>query len=376
MTNEAERISNVQSQGALAWHRITSKRFKTEDIIHDWEAHKMEEAKVVAQATTPSAATIIGKNYHRTRMAFWAANRDYMAAHFELTDEGLLRLKEASSKPVAPALVVAAPVAQTPSVKLPKETAKNNGVEAKKLSPTEKAIFLFGVKAPEAEKVLSAPPVRAEKDADPLVQKDPLLRQIIEVALQEEEERKRAADLTSDSAWQQIVEQTYQEEQERIEFTRWLGQRTVEELEKLVVPSPKTGEAVWTGAVTVETYSPNHRFILFRSSTAPLLGNRGPIVKHDFRANGIPVTINHPQMLRMKDEKTGKMNRVIRSKVLNGKEHEYYCKAMEYQEGMYIKGYFTVNGAERHDLTRYFVCRNGAVHSISEVEYRKLENGI
>jgi hypothetical protein len=66
--------------------------------------------------------------------------------------------------------------------------------------------------------------------------------------------------------------------------------------------------------------------------------------------------------------------RLIRSRVVQSKSHEYYVKALQYQEGMYFKGYFVVDGEERHDLARYYICRKGKIESIDEAEYRLLEN--
>ena len=133
----------------------------------------------------------------------------------------------------------------------------------------------------------------------------------------------------------------------------------------------KHGEALWSDAVTVEQYEnyPLLRVIFVRSSTAPMFGTHGPTVKHDFRANGKPVTVNHEGMFRQLDNQ-----RLIRSKVVAGKSHEYYVKALQYQEGLYFKGYFVVDGEERAELARFYVCRSGKVVTIDEAEYRRLEN--
>lgn len=128
----------------------------------------------------------------------------------------------------------------------------------------------------------------------------------------------------------------------------------------------KQGSDLFVNAVKV-FYWPelNHRAIFFRSSTAPWLGD-GVNVKHDFRANDEPV--NHKHSLAYKQNNGHK---VIRSVTHKRGYHEYYCKALEYEDGMVIKGYFVVDGKEDAAVMapRYYRIQGDTVVTITEREY-------
>jgi len=126
------------------------------------------------------------------------------------------------------------------------------------------------------------------------------------------------------------------------------------------------GEDLWKEGVTIGNWPKlKHKAIFFCSSTAKFMGTGVPI-KHDFRANDEPVTHKHP--LAYKEDQRQK---VIRSVTHQRGAHEYYCKALEYQDGMVIKGYFVVDGKEDASIMapRYYRIHKEQVIPISELAY-------
>lgn len=315
---------NVASIAARKWHQITSTRLKVEGLVESWNEHVQAEAAEMVRQTTEAARTVVTKNFKDWRRVVWAENEALLVPHVERTEVGTLRLKNPPKGGGNPPKN-GAPAPAKPTV----------AVEGKKLSRTEQAILLASNKP-----VAAVQAVLQDMDID------------------DDEARKFKKD----------AEEAEANEKRLQEFVLWACQRADSEVLTL---REKTGEELWTNAVTVEQY-PNYpllRVIFVRSSTAPLFKTHGPTVKHDFRANGKPVTINHEQMFRQLDNQ-----RLIRSKVVSGRSHEYYVKALQYQEGMYFKGYFVVDGEEKQDLARYYVCQAGKVVTIDEAEYRRLEN--
>lgn len=95
----------------------------------------------------------------------------------------------------------------------------------------------------------------------------------------------------------------------------------------------------------------------------------GREVRHDYRANGLPVTTKHPQMLTMEDGQ-----RLIRSRDTD--DGKVYVKVLEYQDGMYFRGYFHVSGSasDVEDLTCYYQVNGDRIVKITAAEYQRLEN--
>ena len=143
--------------------------------------------------------------------------------------------------------------------------------------------------------------------------------------------------------------------------------------EQLIDLVKKTGDAQWAEPITVEKVQGTDGFtrhiIFVRSATSPLFGTHGPIVKHDFRADGKPVNVNHEAMFKQLDGL-----KLVRSKVFTSKVREYYVKGLNYRDGMRFKGYFVIDGTEQPNLARYYQVRGGAVVTITEEQYRDLEN--
>lgn len=138
----------------------------------------------------------------------------------------------------------------------------------------------------------------------------------------------------------------------------------------LVEHVQREGEALWREPIRVLCFPEDRRLraIFVLSSTAPLLRGEAssPVVKHDFRANGLPVTHAHPEAFRQADGL-----KVIRSKVVRKGHHEYYVKALNYQNGMFFKGYFVVDGTEDGSAVppRFYQVREERVTSLSEAAY-------
>lgn len=326
MSKAQESEQNVASTAAKKWHALVANKLTDEEIVDLWNGHVQAEASEMVRQTTEAGRSRTVRNYKRWRAVFWGENEARLDLTVERTEVGTLRLKQPPKKPTNPKPVVQE--VSTPRVVKSTVEASNT-----KLSATEKAILLATRKPIEAvETVL---PRLDDSDA---------------------------------KAMQRAAEEAEANEKRLQEYVLWACQRADAEVETL---RKKHGEALWSDAVTVEQYAnyPLLRVIFVRSSTAPMFGAHGPTVKHDFRANGKPVTVNHEGMFRQLDNQ-----RLIRSKVVAGKTHEYYVKALQYQEGMYFKGYFVVDGEERAELARFYVCRSGKVITIDEAEYRRLEN--
>jgi hypothetical protein len=320
MFDNTDSEQNVASTAAKKWHSLVAAKFSDEQIVDLWNEHVQAEANETLRQTTETGRSRTVANFKKWRRTFWNENEARLEKVVERTEVGTLRLKRpVQAKPPQP-----------PTLTLP---------EGMKLSATEQAILLSTRKPIEAvESVL----VRLDDS--------------------EATEIRRAA------------EEAEATERRLQDFVLWACEKADAEVDLL---KTRTGEALWSNAVTVETFEPYPllRIVFVRSSTAPMLGAHGPIVKHDFRANGKPVNTHHESMFRQLDGQ-----RLIRSRVIAGKAHEYYVKALQYQEGMYFKGYFVVEGEERGngrwgtDLARYYVLRDGKVVSITEAEYRRLEN--
>jgi len=138
------------------------------------------------------------------------------------------------------------------------------------------------------------------------------------------------------------------------------------------MPDMVQGEELWTNAVSVEVWPElNHRALFLCSSTIPKLLGIGPSVKHDFRVNNEPATHKHPLAIKQPDG-----DKVIRSKIFQKGAHEYYCKALEYQDGTVIKGYFVVNGREDSAVMapRFLQIQGDKVVRVSEDDYNSWLN--
>jgi len=155
-------------------------------------------------------------------------------------------------------------------------------------------------------------------------------------------------------------------------FIEW----TCQEADALLKEHQKNeGEALWSDPIKVRSFPADltKKAIFVLSSTAPLMRDvaGSPTVKHDFRANDQPVTHSHPEAFKQADGL-----KVIRSKVFKKGHHEYYVKALNYVNGMYIKGYFVVDGTEDPNTAppRFYQVRWEQAVRISAEAYQEITN--
>jgi hypothetical protein len=339
----SEKGANIASEASHALLKILSEKISDADLVDAWNMYSEKEASANVKAMLRGTkGDLRVTNYGRLRNVWFNEIADRLNTISDVGD-GLSRQLKPEFLPKAPPKPEPKP---EPKPVLAKTTAKARtaqpavppvppGLDTKKLSATEQAILIGksvqqGGGAAPIEKFLS------DLDGD-------------------------AAD-----ALRKAAEEALEAERVQQDFVLWACRKADEEVEKL---RQREGEGLWSNAVTVESFkTPGDplRVVLFRSSTAPF---HTSTVKHDFRANGSHVNHKHDLMFRQFDGQ-----KLIRSKVISGKSHEYYVKALRYQEGMYIRGFFVVDGQEKDDLARHYICKNGKVVAISEMEYRDLEN--
>lgn len=326
--NSVHPQATIRSQAAQGWHELSAEVWSDTDIMYVWNGSVSRQTAYEAKAPTKSAKTLVVHNYQTWRDAFWKVNEVRMARTFEKMPDGTITLRSTRSQ--------AKPVAGKPPVKA---IRKEPTPDVTGLSETEKAILLGS--RPMTPAAVTEITTVVETAAIPESERDEMLRAI--------EEADAAAKKQQD-------------------FMVWSGRKADSEADAM---RSRKGEGLWANAVTVEAFpdDPAMKIILVRSSTAPLMGTHGPTVKHDFRANGVPVNHKHNMMIRQNNGE-----KLIRSRVLQPKKHEFYAKGLQYQDGMFFKGYFEVDGVEQPNLTRYYVCRGNDVTQITESEYRDLEN--
>jgi len=306
--------SNISSNAALDFYAVVIEEMTPEQLVRTWNKHLKREAVCLARIKNEASKSRVESNYKRLRKELRTVNEELFERITDTTDEGGLRLKASAKEPAKASKASKADTLQTPP----------------NLTALERSILL-------------SCPIESRKN---------------DLVLTEEDKK----ELT------RMADEAMADLQKRQEFIGWACRLADSEADALKL---RKGERLWDKAVTVEIFpvDPTKKIIMVRSSTAPLLGDQGPIVKHDYRANGKPVKVNHEKMFRQADQQ-----KLIRSRVLVAKSHEYYVKCLDYQEGMYFKGYFEVNGIEQQELTRYFVVRNNNIVPINEMEYRELEN--
>lgn len=331
METEFRLDPNLSSRAASDFYAIVGIEVTPEQLVRIWNKYLKQEAVRCAEAGTKASHARITANFRRLRREFRDQNIEIIEDVAEFTDEGGLRLKESARNKVAPP-------AEPPKSKPVKVEQKAKPVFADTLSETERAILMAtATTTPEAARVIDAVPTLTDED------KAEMLRA---AEASEAADRKHRA------------------------FIEWACQKADVEADSL--RDKKQGEALWNNAVTVEAYpgDPALKIVMVRSSTAPMLGKGGPVVKHDYKANERAVTVYHDMMVRTLNHD----QKLVRSRILTPKVQEYYCKALQYREGMFLKGYFEVNGVEQHQLARYFVVKGGAVCPVTEDEYRRLAN--
>lgn len=159
-----------------------------------------------------------------------------------------------------------------------------------------------------------------------------------------------------------------------------LADRIVQEqVTKMPSRGAASPDGLWTDTIRVYTLkSPkgDMRVVAVCSSTIRIFGKAktGPqgepniSVKHDFRADGIPVNHKHPGVMEQLDG-----DHIIRS-VGDTKTEIVYVKMMRYTEGMVFKGYFTVDGVEGRMDPVYYRVANGTVTRIPEDLYKRRIN--
>jgi len=173
-------------------------------------------------------------------------------------------------------------------------------------------------------------------------------------------------DAPFDANFMKDLERQQQEEKaKRDERQRFLYYITNEATSKLSLFDPKKGLSELVSQPEILEFE-GAKVIFVYSYTTLRYGKK---VRHDYRANGIPVTTKHPDMIMCEDGQ-----RLIRS-FENGNAL-FYVKALEYHDGMYFRGYFNVEGnqSDEERLTKYYQIINGEVTAISALEYQRLEN--
>ena len=349
------------SKAAISWNkRICEGALKgltgLDLVIYTWNNNVEDECRDLVQTTTRAASTTIKKGYKRVRRAFWQANVEDLHTALNMTDEGLIER-------IPPSVVRAVAVTETQTKAVVASLSLERSplfqlVATSQQTPPKTTGLSHGAK-PTNDK--------ASEVASLSVTQQELLRRSMGTGFAPVVDTSASSSPGPDvTDWAKLVEETEANEREYSNFILWACTRASDELKKL---TEKSGEDVWTNPITVETYSDQYRYILVRSSTAPMFGTHGPIIRHDFRANNRHVNNRHPNMLRQADGQ-----KLIRSKKVNGQDHEYYCKGMQYKEGAFFVGFFVSNGADQDDLARYYVCRNGKIERISKDTYETLEN--
>jgi hypothetical protein len=149
----------------------------------------------------------------------------------------------------------------------------------------------------------------------------------------------------------------------------------------LVEHAAMKGEELWAAPVKVfdlktlcTDIKESYLVVAVCSSTALIDPSQppsrlNPKVKHDFRANDIPVTHSHPAMLEQSHNQ-----RIIRSRSTGRGGQEYYVKLLRYVEGMVFRGYFVVDDIEKADLTTFWIAHKGKILPISETVYHRRLN--
>jgi len=196
-----------------------------------------------------------------------------------------------------------------------------------------------------------------------IVLKDPVEQAIFggRLAIQPDDEVHLDASTMAEIEKQQAEEKAKREERQRFLYTL-----SSEATMKLSSFDSTKGLSEMVGAPEIVEFE-GKKAIFVYSYTAPRYGRK---IRHDYRANGVPVTTKHPDMVMGEDGQ-----RLIRSfETTDGAI--FYVKVLAYKDGMYFRGYFNVEGnnSDEEKLTRYFQIINGKMTTITALEYQRLEN--
>lgn len=349
---EQVKISGLSSSAAIDLYELIAEQMRPEQLVGAWNGLLRRQAKRTVRIKNPSTKSRVNKFYTILRNELWKCLEPRLDGVAEQLDSGEIRLTkpvqqnlplETLRDDLAAALdkVEADEVKKAvvhPAATMPPKTKKASvqpvapAVSATKLSSLEKSVLKGSLNSQTVTKVFESFPTMTEED------KQSLSRAAEEL---DAAQRKREA------------------------FVEWACRLADSQADKL---KTLVGQQLWDNAVTVESHpaDPMQKVVFVRSSTAPF---HGVSVKCNFRAYGKHVDTKHDQMFRQLDG-----YKLIRSRIIKEKMHEYYVKGLEYKEGMYLKEYFVVEGELRDELSRYFVIRDGAVVEITVQEYRDHEN--
>lgn len=299
-----------------------------EQVARVWNAHLASEGKETL-ALTGASRTRIAQSYTDFRRVLRDACRRHPERSRSLTFQTTGEMAVVGEgQATMPSMVEPVELAPKPApVKLPRP-----------LSPLEQRIFVVSAKGGNLP---AAAPAETMLDAG--------------IA----EELARAAD------------EAQAQSRLKSDYVLWVCTRADEILAGF---QHKEGEGLWTNPILVESFPayPSWKAVFVCSSTAPLVRNvASPTVKHDFRANEAPVTHSHPLAFKQADGM-----KVIRSKVIRKGAHEYYVKALNYQDGTFFKGYFVVDGQEDGQAVppRYYQVQGNDVVTLTESGYLACQN--
>lgn len=357
--------ATLGSQSANDFYRLVGGCLTDSQVLNIWEEHRKQEAIQSVRAGKTGRGKVTN-NYRSLRWLFYRANPNF-EQKFTLTDLGELCRKGAVEEdPEIQQVLDLVPGPQT-KVEAKKVEAKKvevKKVEHKKVEPQkaeDKKVKAYA-EQPSVEAATKPQPNPAPPPVSTLspTERAILMRvPIIEPAMVLTAADKEVIDQAAQEAERQFLKKQ--------KFVEWACKFADAEADIL---KTKKGEELWSNAVTVEAFpdDPSMKIVFIRSSTAPMRGTHGPIVKYDYRAFGKPVTLNHDKRFLVLNG-----DWLIRSRKPMPSQ-EYYVKALEFHEGMYFKGEFTVNNESRPDLMRYLAIQEGKVCEISEEQYREYEN--
>ncbi len=351
---------NLDSMAAKEFCRVIHEVCAPDQVVKIWNKYlKREAVKLRAEAkNSPAAQQLAANNFARWRRTFMKVNGKAISEYAEELDNGTLRLKKAvqDSLPF-----------KTPEVEQPIEDVEQPIEDVKVAPPVEMPRF-----AADIEKAAPPPDVKPKRTLEGRSETEKAILMGVPVTTVAKMAESNPT-WTDDELKAELLrghEESEAAAKKQREFVEWACRHADSEADAL---QTRAGETLWKDAVSVEAYpeDPTMKVVLVRSSTAPLFfgGTSGPTVKHDFKANDKPVTFKHERMFRQLDNQ-----KLIRSRVMQAKKHEYYVKGLQYQEGMYFKGYFEVDGVERYDLARFYTIRDGKVMQVTESEYRDIAN--
>lgn len=326
---ERESAKGLRTAGTIKLFDRLFRCLTDEQVSREMRGHLIDEKEEALLVTEPSAKGRVIQGFGNSRRAAREALKRLGRLQV-FRDDWSLASEEATAPPSASKVQTEAAPQSTPA-SMPAWTGAPRP-EPKTLSETERAILMKTARS-------------GQLDVETVTN----------------------ATLSDDDVLLQAVEEQNRLEKNRKVGIQWACKKADDAVADLAT---MVGEALWANPISVEIHAESGtRVILARSSTAPMFSTHGPVVKFDFRANGVPVNHKHPDMFRQNDGL-----KLIRSKVIKKGAHEFYAKGLEYRDRMIFKGYMEVNGEEDPGLTRYFQVRGDQAVRISCEEYKTEEN--